>query len=105
MLEWIEDLYSDETPRGKVVVMAASFMALLQQKDFATIDSILAGVDWDRLSPVAICGMVRYPFAAREHLANWVPAVQKAYDELARRGLDADQIMMGLTQWLTPIKT
>lgn len=70
-------------------------IANFAKQNFSYVDSILEAIDYNA-STLTIVATLRYSFARRDQLQYWNSAVQKAYDELTRRGEDAERILKGL---------
>lgn len=81
--------------RAEVRSLIRDMADLLSKRDFATIDEKLASIDLTA-DAVLIMGLVRSSAVAKDYLKNWVSTSQKVYDELVRRGENADGIMVGL---------
>ena len=68
----------------------------LWSKRFEAFDEILKGLDVTQLHEDYIICYARGTFMARSKLKEWKPFVERAVEELNRRGFDGKDVMRGL---------
>ena len=68
--------------------------------NYDTIDIMLSTIDLETISDLMIAGVLRYTFMIYKYtpyrLPAWPMVRNNIHKELTRRGLDADDLLMGL---------
>ena len=95
-LEWASVNYKSANKAKDVYFIVKGFRDLFNVRDYENADSVLAGIDLSKLSPLAMVAFVRTTFPARHKLNNWHYTVELIRDELANQELDAENILRGL---------
>ena len=81
--------------RGNVHAFVAfkSMADLLNANEYTVADGVLARMDTERLSNVALLASVRICLGRRDHLPSWAGAVRRVADALTSRGKDPAPLM------------
>jgi hypothetical protein len=96
---WVTDFYKESASRASrssLKVLFTEVGSLLRHGETNALDRVLASIEMRRLPPELVMGIVRATYVARGRLPSWKAARTRAVSELKRRGLPADDIMVGL---------
>ena len=96
---WITDLYDksvSSTKRANLRILLTEMQKLLASREFEQIDLLLLNTELTRLPGEIVMGLYRASAPAKHKLRNWEAGASRALEELRRRGLPADSIMIGL---------
>lgn len=95
---WVKALYErvrlGETRKAMRLVYAA-VEGYFEQRDFRTLDEVLAGIELEKLDLYSMTALVRISARARMALTGWSPLVTKVKRELARRGA-GESLLVGI---------
>lgn len=97
--EWLLNFYNeprDKATRSSLRIAVREINSLLRARELGRINEVLAQADFGRLAPDIIMAILRSTVSTREYYADWNSSLERAYDELKDRGLDPDQILVGL---------
>lgn len=70
---------------------------LIDAGDYLTLDSLIAGVDPQRLRPITNVAFLRASFQAKNKLQHWKTLYQVVYAHLASAGQDPTRALRGLS--------
>jgi len=74
--------------------------ALLLENRFEVVNSFLQEIDIENSSILVLMGFSRLTSSWRKHIKSWKSYTRAVYDEINRRGENADKIMRGVSAYV-----
>lgn len=98
-LTWLADFYSTAlyaNTAKDIYPLISGIAKLFEEKDYSTVNTILAEAQLDILSPTAMITLVRTTYPARKKLDNWDSKVINVKEKLDILGFDTTKTLRGL---------
>lgn len=98
-LPWVQTLYDAEfndDQSDTTTLLFSSIDDLLDSGRIALVNRLLREVEFDRLHPQIIVGLIRITFPARDLLLEWASAVDRVEDALEQKGYQKNTLLRGI---------
>ena len=99
MDKWIEHFYKtagDYKQVPHIVKFAKKMDALLTNKDWDKIDSLMQNINIKRVSNQIMSALVAYTSTARKNIPSWKNTADKIAIEIDNRGKNPKSVLIGL---------
>jgi hypothetical protein len=98
-LTWLTDFYKtalNASTAQEIYPLISGIAKLFEEKDYSTVNTIIAQAQLDVMSPTAMTTLVRTTYPARKKLANWDSKVIDVKEKLDILGMDTKKVLRGL---------
>lgn len=94
---YLESFGASTVPDTLITEMIGGFLRLEHQRDWLTLDVLLADAEPSRLAPAVMVCLLRGTFNVRQHLPHWVALLHMVRMELVnRKHPDVEGLLQGL---------
>jgi len=92
----IYDAGFESCPTSLLAKFIGELKTLMRSEEYSVLDQVLIHLDFARLAPEVIVGLLRVTAPVRPKLRNWHDALDRAAKELNRRGFAPKKVLAGL---------